>query len=84
MLLYGISNIYAGIRVLQLASKVEYVDIEETEERKRATKRAIIYSFIFLLVILFVQYLIGALVGSFIEFFLLKNITQDMTFIIIA
>ena len=84
LLLYGISNIYAGIRVLQLAPKIEYVDIKETDERKREVKRAIIYSFIFLLAILFLEYLIGSLVGSFIEYFLLQNITQEITYIIIA
>jgi len=84
LLLYGISNIYAGIRVLQLTPKIKFIDIVETDERKKAAKRSIIYSFILLLVVLFIEALIGSLVGSFLEFFLLENITQNIQFIIIA
>ncbi|NPD90006.1 MAG: MFS transporter [Asgard group archaeon] len=84
LLLYGMSNIYAGIRVLQLAPRVEFLDIEEKESVTKITKRAIMLSFIFLLVLLFSEAFIGSLVGSFIEFFLLKNITQDMVLLIIA
>ncbi len=84
LLLYAISNIYAGFKVLQLTPMIKFIDIVDTEERKKLSKKIIIYSFILLLLILFIEALIGSLVGSFIEFFLLENITQDIRFIIIA
>lgn len=84
LLIYAVSNIYAGIRVMQLTPKIEFIDIIETDERKKIAKKAIIYSFVLLLIVLFIEALIGSLVGSFVEFFLLDNITQDIRFIIIA
>jgi len=84
LILYGIANIYAGIRVLQLAPRIEYVDIEEKAAISKITQRKIIYSFIFLLFILFIEYFIGALVGPFIQYFLLENITQEIMFIMLA
>jgi MFS family permease len=84
LILYGLSNIYAGVRVLQLAPKVEFLDIEEKTLVSKITRRAILFSFIFLLILLFTEAFIGSLVGTFIEFFLLKNITQDILYLIMA
>ena len=84
LILYGISNIYAGIRVLQLTPKIKFIDILETDERKKHAKKWIFYSFVVLLCILFIEALIGSLVDSFMEFFLLENITQDIVMIMIA
>lgn len=84
LLIYGVSNIYAGIRVMQLSPQVEYIDIEEKEIKTKVTKRAVIYSFSFLLIILFAESLIGALVGPFIQYYLLENITQNIIYILFA
>ena len=73
--------------MIRLAPKVKYVDTEETNDSQQLgnnLKRSVIVVFIILLVILFLENMVGSLVGSFLEFFLLENITDNISFLILA
>ncbi|MCG3219473.1 MAG: MFS transporter [Candidatus Heimdallarchaeota archaeon] len=95
ILLYGVANIYAGIKVYKLIPTVTLIDIEndtdQTEEEKSGLKnnhlpleRQLLIGFIIILAVLFVENLIGSLVAPFLEVFLLKNITEDIMLMSLA
>ena len=93
ILLYGVANIYAGLKVYKLIPTVTLIDVEEeNDEPENGIKknnslpidRRLLIGFIIILAVLFVENMIGSLVAPFLEVFLLKNITQDLNLMSIA
>jgi MFS family permease len=94
IILFGVANIYAGIKVYKLIPSVTMIDVEtETEELETGLRknnnslpldRQLLIGFVIILAVLFVENLVGSLVAPFLEVFLLKNITQDLNLMSIA
>ncbi|MFX1536883.1 MAG: MFS transporter [Promethearchaeota archaeon] len=90
LLVFGLANVYAGIKILRITPKVPLVDINEQKEMLPRVKDEIkeysttslrtnlVVAFVIFLVILFVESVIGSLIAPFVELFILENITDSI------
>ncbi|MHA1911302.1 MAG: MFS transporter [Candidatus Kariarchaeaceae archaeon] len=96
ILLYGVANIYAGLKVYKLIPLVTLIDVEDEEDQTEGLNnglknnnylpldRQLKIGFAIILAILFVENLVGSLVAPFLEVFLLKNITDNLSLMSLA
>ncbi|NIQ04294.1 MAG: MFS transporter [Candidatus Korarchaeota archaeon] len=94
LLIYGVVNVYGGLRALKLAPMVPLLELpaehtdsftEHQEEDSNSFGDTLFWlSLIFLFAIVFLEQMIGSLVAPFLEVFLLKYISGDPMNIAIA